>query len=575
MNFPVFFTKEKAGTTVFRNETTMSTSAPRKILIIGGVAGGATAAARIRRLDESAEITVLEKGPYVSFANCGLPYFISRDIQKRSSLILQTPEGFFSRYRVNVRTKTEAVKIDRAAKSVTVRTPAGEETLGYDALILAQGGSPIVPNLPGVTQEHVFKLWTIPDMDRIHKFIEEKKPAAAVVAGGGFIGLEMAEALHARGIAVTVAELAPQVMIQMDPEFGAMVKAGLEAHGVSLRTGAGLAEIRPGTVLLSDGTQVPADMVLLSIGVRPELTLAKEAGLDIGASGGVLVDETMRTSDPHIFAAGDMVEIAHKVHGRKVRIPLAGPANRQGRIAGTNALGGSMKYRGALGTAVVKVFNATAAATGLTEKAAREAGFETGTAYVFKDNHVTYYPGGSQLSLKIVYDMKSGALLGGQAYGEHDVEKRIDVLATALHGRMTLDDLAELDLAYAPPFNSANDPVNMAAFIGQNHRSGYSVLKTPAETAAERASNGGLILDVRTIGERNKGPLEEALHIPADELRDRLDDVPKGRPVYLLSKDGFLGHTSAQILKAAGWTEVYNIAGGYLAAKFVPGWNFR
>jgi len=552
----------------------MNHQTPKKILIVGGVAGGATAAARVRRLDERAEITVLEKGPYVSFANCGLPYFISRDIQRRSSLLLQTPEGFYSRYRVNVRTKTEAVGIDREKKEVIVSTANGEERIPYDKLILAQGGSPIVPPLPGVDQEHVFKLWTIPDMDRIHKFIDERKPANAVVAGGGFIGLEMAEALHARGIQVTVVELAPQVMIQMDKEFGAMVKAGLEEKGVAVRTGVGLASVTSGSVMLSDGSSVDAQMVLLSVGVRPELTLARNAGLTIGASGGLVVSDTMQTSDPHIYAAGDMVEVTHKVHGKTLRIPLAGPANRQGRIAGTNVLGGSMRYRGALGTAVVKIFSKTAASTGLSEKMARDAGLTVGVAYVFKDDHVTYYPGGKPLALKIIYEMTTGRLLGGQAYGEAGVEKRIDVLATALHGRMTLEDLSELDLAYAPPFNSANDPVNMASFVGQNNISGHSPLRTPDETLAAVVSGTGTILDVRTLGEQSKAPLSGVLHIPADEVRDRLSEVPKDGPLYILSKDGFLGHTTLRILKAEGWNEVYNIAGGYSAARWTGNWNF-
>jgi len=553
----------------------MTTTQPRKIVIIGGVAGGATAAARMRRLDETAEIIVLEKGPYVSFANCGLPYFISRDIQRRSNLLLQTPEGFFSRYRVDVKTNTEAVEIKRNEKIVITRTSAGDVPVPYDTLILAQGGSPIVPPLPGIGSDHVFKLWTIPDMDRIHAFINEKKPAKAVVAGGGFIGLEMAEALRARGIDVTVVELAPQVMILLDPEFGAMIKAGLEQNGITVRTVIGLAAIEATSVTLSDGSSIDADMVLLSIGVRPELGLAKAAGLEIGPSGGLVVDDHMRTSDEHIYAAGDMVEIVNKIHGRKVRIPLAGPANRQGRIAGTNALGGSMSYHGALGTSVVKLFNHTAASTGLSEKAARDAGFDVGVSYVFKDNHVTYFPGGKPLALKIVYDKKTAMLLGGQAYGEEGVEKRIDVLPTALHGKMTLEDLAELDLAYAPPYNSANDPVNMAAFIGLNNISGYSPLKTPAETLAELASGNGLILDVRTMGEQGKAPLAGVLHIPADEIRDRLDEIPNEKTIYLLSKDGFLGHTVLQILKAAGRTSAYNMAGGYAAARWIDGWNFE
>jgi rhodanese-related sulfurtransferase len=302
--------------------------------------------------------------------------------------------------------------------------------------------------------------------------------------------------------------------------------------------------------------------------------LAKAAGLQIGTSGGLIVDETMRTNDPDIYAAGDMVEVTSKIHGRKVRIPLAGPANRQGRIAATNILGGRMVYRGALGTSVVKLFDFTAASTGLSEKAAREAGFDVGISYVFKDHHVTYYPGSKPLALKIVYDKKTARLLGGQAYGQIGVEKRIDVLATALQGNMTLEDLSEVDLAYAPPYNSANDPVNLAAFVGLNHITGFSPLKTPSETLDELKHEGRIILDVRTLGEQSKAPLQGVLHIPADEIRDRLSDIPKGRTIFLLSKDGFLGHTTLQILKANGWTHVYNIAGGCLAARWIDGWSF-
>ena len=552
----------------------MKNTNSKNILIIGGVAAGATAAVRMRRLDETANITILEKGPYISFANCGLPYFISRDIQRRSNLLLQTPEGFYSRYRINVKTNTEAVEIQREKKTVKALTKNGEEYFQYDKLILAQGSAPVVPPIPGVEKDIVFKLWTIPDMDRIHKYIDEKKPTKAIVAGGGFIGLEMAEAFHARGMQVTIVELAPQVMIMMDPEFGAMIKADLETKGLSVKTGTGLSSIGDHSVTLSDGTTVEADLVLLSVGVRPELMLAKSAGLEVGTTGGLVVDEYMRTNDPDIYAAGDLVEIVNKVHGKKVRIPLAGPANRQGRIAGTNVLGGKMKYHGALGTSVVKLFDHTAASTGLSEKVAREFGFDVGVSYVFKDNHVTYYPGGKPVSLKIVYDKKTGKLLGGQAYGTVDVEKRIDILSTALHGKMTLEDLSEIDYAYAPPFNSANDPVNLASFIGINNITGYSPSKTPIEILEETKEENTLILDVRTVGEQAKAPLANVLHIPADEIRDRLEEIPKDKTLYMLSKDGFLGHTSLQILKAEGWKNVYNIAGGYSAARWFTGWNF-
>ena len=544
-------------------------------VIIGGVAGGATAAARIRRLKEKAEIILLEKGPYVSFANCGLPYFIGGDIKRRSNLLLQTPEGFFSRYRVDVRVHTEAVGIDRVGKTVLVKTPQGESVVAYDKLILAQGGSPLIPPLPGVTLDHVFKLWTIPDMDRIHKFIEDKKPRRALVAGGGFIGLEMAEALKHRGLEVTLVELAPQVMILMDQEFGAMVKSTLEEGGVTVKTGVGLSEIKENSVILSDGSTVETDMVLLSIGVRPELTLAKGAGLEIGTSGGLLVNDYLQTSDPYIYAAGDMIELVNKISGRKVRIPLAGPANRQGRIVGSNVTGDKVPYRGALGTSVVKIFDHTAAGTGLSEKAAREAGFDVGVAYTFKDNHVSYYPGGTMISFKLVYDMKTSRILGAMAFGKADVEKRIDVVATALHGKFSLEDLSELDLAYAPPYNGANDPINMASFVGMNHVSGYSPNLTPAQALTEVQTGRALILDVRTMGEQGKAPVAGVVHIPADEVRDRLEEIPRDKPLVILSKDGFLGHTTLQTLKAEGWKDVKNITGGYYAAKWTSGWDFQ
>lgn len=541
-----------------------------KLLIIGGVAGGATAAARARRLDETAEITVLERGPYVSYANCGLPYFISGDIEKRSKLLLQTPEGFDARYGVKVQVNTEALELDRAGKRVRVRGPAGEAWLGYDRLVLAQGGNPILPPLPGHDAPHAFKLWTVPDMDRLDGFIRESRPRSAVVVGGGFIGLEMAEAFQKRGLQTTVVELLPTVMSLMDREFGVQVGRELAANGVSVVTGVGLKAVHEAdrTVELSDGRRLPAELVLFSVGVRPELTLAKAAGLELGPSGGLAVDETLRTSDPSIWAAGDMVEVVQRVSGRKVRVPLAGPANRQGRIAATNALGGTLRYSGALGTSVVKIFEATAAMTGLSERAAREAGLEVGVAVIHKDHHAGYYPGAKELSLKLVYQRGTGRLLGAQAFGHEGVEKRIDVLATALHGRMTLDDLAELDLAYAPPYSSANDPVNLAAFIGQNDLSGFSPLVTAAQLKAELASpTPPLVVDVRTLGEWERGHLEGAVHLPVDDVRFDHASLPKGRRLVLHCRSGFRAHLALRTLRQLGFTDVANVTGGWVSMQ--------
>jgi rhodanese-related sulfurtransferase len=387
----------------------------------------------------------------------------------------------------------------------------------------------------------------------------------------------MAEAFQKRGLQVTVVELAPQVMVTMDKEFGHRAKEHLETHGLTVETGVGLKAVLGDTkeVELSDGRRIPAELVLFSVGVRPELTLVKQAGLVLGESGGLLVDETLRTSDPAIWAAGDMVEVVQRVSGKRVRVPLAGPANRQGRIAATNALGGSMKYRGALGTSVVKLFDATAAATGLSEKAARDAGFDVGVAVVHKDHHAGYYPGGKLLTLKLVYEKTTGRLLGAQGFGLEGVEKRIDVVATALLGKMTLDDLAELDLAYAPPYSSANDPLNLAAFVGQNDVSGFSPLVTPDQAAQSlsRAPDRHVLLDVRNLGEYAKGHVPGSINIPVDELRARLSqaqeggDLPKDRTILVHCQVGFRGHLAVRILKENGYPSVFNITGGYLSMK--------
>ena len=546
-----------------------------RLLIVGGVAGGATAAARARRLSETAEITLLERGPYVSYANCGLPYFISGDIEKRSALLLQTPEGFDARYGVKVEVRTEALEIDRAGKRVRASGPQGERWIPYDKLVLAQGGNPIMPPLPGADLPHVFRLWTVPDMDRLDGFIEAEKPRRAVVVGGGFIGLEMAEAFRTRGLETTVVELLPTVMGVMDRAFGVQVQRELEANGVEVITGVGVKAVgQDRTVALSDGRTLPADLVLFSVGVRPELTLVKAAGLELGPAGGLLVDETLRTSDPDIYAAGDMVEVLHRVSDRKVRIPLAGPANRQGRIAVSNALGQALRYGGASGTSVVKIFGATAAATGLTERAAREAGFDVGVAVIHKDHHAGYYPGARELSLELVYQRGGGRLLGAQAFGHAGVEKRIDVLATALHGGMTVHDLAELDLAYAPPYSSANDPVNLAAFVAENDLAGFSPLVTAAQLRAELAGpNPPLLLDVRTLGEWSQGHLKGAMHLPVDDLRWELGQLPRDRRIVVYCRAGFRGHLALRTLKDNGFTNVANVTGGWVSLELEGGFD--
>jgi NADPH-dependent 2,4-dienoyl-CoA reductase/sulfur reductase-like enzyme/rhodanese-related sulfurtransferase len=544
----------------------------KRIVVIGGVAAGATAAARARRLDASAHITIVEAGRYVSFANCGLPYFISRDIDKRSALILQTPEGFQSRYGVEVLLETRALGIDRAAKLVRIKDAEGEKNLPYDSLILAQGGSPFVPPITGADQDHVFRLWTIPDMDAVHRFINEKAPKSAVVVGGGFIGLEAAEAFLARGLSTTIVELTPQLMPPADPEFGAMIAGSFRAAGATVITGRSARTIQSGTLVLDDDSEIPADLVLISAGVKPNTELAKAAGLELGISGGLVVDEGMKTSDEHIWAAGDMVEIKHYVSGKPVRVPLAGPANRQGRIAATNALGGAMKYNGATGTSVFKSMDHTFAMTGLTEKAARALSLDVASSTVHRYHHVSYFPGAEELSLKLVYERSSGQLLGAQAFGKEGVDKRIDVVATALAGKLGVDDLAELDLAYAPPYGAANDPINMAAFAAQNDRSGYAPLVS-AEEAWQLVQTGkATLLDLRTGGEARKMPVPGVVSLPLDELDWRMEEVPTG-PLLLLSRAGYESHIALRKLVQAGYHEVRNISGGALSLVLVPGFS--
>ncbi len=549
-----------------------------RLLIIGGVAGGATAAARARRLDEHAEITVVERGPYVSYANCGLPYFIGGKIEERSQLLLQTPSSFWTRYRVTVHVDTEAVEIDRAGKRVRVRGPAGERWLDYDKLILAQGGTPVLPPLPGIDAPNVFTMWTVPDTDRLHAYLESTKPQTAVVVGGGFIGLEMAEAFRRRGLATTIVELLPTVMAVMDRAFGVAIARELEAKGITVMTGVGVRAVHADerSVELADGRRLSADVILFSVGVRPELALARKAGLVIGASGALEVDEHLRTSDPDIYAAGDMAEVVHKITGRRVRVPLAGPANRQGRIAASNALGHAMRYGGVLGTSVVKIFEATAACTGLTEKAAREAGFDVGVATVHKLHHAGYYPGAKELTLTLVYDRATARLLGGQAFGHEGADKRIDVLASALIGELTLHDLAELDLAYAPAYSSANDPVNLAAFVGLNDISGYSPLVTAAQLKAELASTTPpLVLDARTKAEHGESHLRGAIRSTAEELREGYAGLPRDRRIVAYCRVGFRGHLAVRILKGLGFTDVANVTGGYLSMKAEGGFDLE
>lgn len=540
-----------------------------KILIIGGVAAGATAAAKARRISPNAKITMLEAGPDISFANCGLPYYIGGDIKSRSKLILQSPESFNEQYDVDVHIHTVVSAIDRTAHKIkALDTRSGEQkTFEYTKLILAQGGRPIAPELPGAGLDHVFTLWTLEDMDKISAHLEEKKPKNAVVVGGGFIGLEMVEALVKRGLKVNVVEMMPHVMAIMEPETAGFVETEMLSYGVGIHTNAGVTEIGPRSVKLNNGKVLDAEMVLLSIGVRPTLQLAKDAGLEIGEAGGLLVNELLQTSDPDIFAAGDMVEIEHRVHGKKVRIPLAGPANRQGRIAAENALGGNHAYKGAIGTSVVRVFEAVAGITGFSLKQARAAGFDADAVVVHKEHHTSYYPGAETVTAMLVYDRKTGVILGGQTAGYKGADKRLDVIATATAAKLTVADLADIDFAYSPPIGTANDAMNMAAYTAENRISGFSPSVTATELDAFVEGKNPVFVDVRDVFAFEKTHIKGALHIPLELLAEQISSIPANRTIVVYDETGKKGHQALRTLIGAGFSNVTNISGGHISLQ--------
>jgi len=535
-------------------------SEPIRIVIVGGVAGGATAAARARRLSESASIVVLERGPYVSFANCGLPYHVGGEIADRKALLLQTPESLRARHNLDVRVRSEVTAIHRDRKSVSVRRLDDGQTYEepYDKLILSTGAAPIRPPLPGIDHNRIFTLRTLPDMDRIKSAADKARDA--IVIGGGFIGLEMAENLRRRGLAVTLVELLDQVMPPLDREMAGPVAEALRAHGVDLLLGDAVESFsdragRP-TARLKSGRELEADVVILSIGVRPETTLAKEAGLTLGERGALVVNEHMQTSDPDIYAVGDSVLTTDFVTGAAALIPLAGPANRQGRIAAENALGRPTRYRGSQGTSIVRVFNLAVAMTGASEKSLRKAGIDFAKVYLHPTHHAGYFPGAVQMSIKLLFSGKDGRVLGAQIVGGDGVDKRIDVLSAAIQARLTVFDLEEMDLAYAPQFGSAKDPINMAGFVAANS------LRGDVRIAHADALDGALLLDVRTNAEHQAGTIPGSVLIPIDELRRRAGELPKDRPIIAYCAVGIRGYTAARILQQLGF-DVRNLSGGF------------
>ncbi|MDD2798154.1 MAG: FAD-dependent oxidoreductase [Bacteroidales bacterium] len=540
-----------------------------KIVIIGGVAAGATAAAKVRRISPDAEITMLEAGPDISFANCGLPYYIGGDIKSRSKLILQSPESFKEQYDVNVHIHTLVTSIDRTAHQIkTMDSRSGEQkTFDYTKLILAQGGRPITPTLPGADHDHVFTLWTLEDMDKIARHIDETNPKNAVVVGGGFIGLEMVEALVKRGMNVNVVEMMPHVMSIMEAETAGFIETEMLSYGVGIHTSTGVTEITTKAVKLDNGKMIDADMVLLSIGVRPTLQLAKEAGLVLGEAGGLLVNDKMQTNDPDIYAAGDMVEIEHRVNGRKVRIPLAGPANRQGRIAAENALGGNHSYKGSIGTSIVRVFEAVVGTTGLSLKQAKAAGIDAESVVVHKEHHTSYYPGAETVSVMVIYDKETGVILGGQTAGYKGADRRLDVIATATAAKLTIQDIADMDFSYSPPLGTANDAINMAAYTAENRQSGFSPAVTATELDSFVEGKNPVFIDVRDVFAFDKSHIEGALHLPLELLAQQLGSIPANRPVIVYDETGKKGHQALRTLLGAGFADVTNISGGHTSLQ--------
>ncbi|MGM0845563.1 MAG: CoA-disulfide reductase [Bacillota bacterium] len=538
----------------------------KKILIIGGVAGGATTAARLRRLDETSEIIMFERGEHISFANCGLPYYIGESIQERGKLLVQTVEGMSRKFNLDIRNLSEVTKINREEKTVTVKNLRNGSVYeeNYDVLVLSPGAKPIIPPIPGINEaRNLFTLRNIPDTDRIKKVVDEDYPKQAVVIGGGFIGLEMAENLVQRGVGVTIIEMADQVMAPLDYEMAAIVHQHLRDQGVDLILEDGVkAFSNQGKELtLVSGKVIYTDMTIMSIGVKPESSLAVNAGLSVGERGGILVNDYMQTDDENIFALGDAIEVKDYITGGAAMIPLAGPANRQGRIVANNIYGKKETYKGTLGTGIAKVFELTVASTGNNEKALKKLNKKYRSVHIHPSSHAGYYPGASPIALKLLFHPADGRILGAQAVGKDGVDKRIDVIATAIKGNLSVYDLTEIELAYAPPFSSAKDPVNMAGYVAEN------MLEDEIQTVQWNEINsvierGGMLIDVRESIERTNGFIHGSVNIPLGDLRLRLNELPKDKPIYVSCQVGLRGYLAARILKGNGF-RVYNLDGGW------------
>ena len=539
-----------------------------KVVIVGGVAGGATAAARIRRLNEQAEIVVFERSGYISYANCGLPYYIGDVITDPEELTLQTPESFFSRFRIMMKVLHEVTAIHHDRKTVSVRNlKTGEEfEEGYDKLILSPGAKPTQPKLSCMEANKLFTLRTVEDTFKIKAYINNNHPKSAVIAGGGFIGLELAENLRELGMDVTIVQSQKQLMMPFDSDMAAFIHAEVRKHGIHLVLGhkvEGFIEKDGGVnVLLSDGTSLPGDIAVLAIGVTPDTHLAKEAGLELGVRGSIVVNDRMETSVPDIYAAGDAVQVKHFVTDEDTLISLAGPANKQGRIIADNICGGDSRYMGSQGSSVIKVFDLTAASTGINETHAKNAGLNADTVILSPMSHAGYYPGGKVMTMKVVFEKETYRLLGAQIVGYEGVDKRIDVLATAIRAKMTAVELKDLDLAYAPPYSSAKDPVNMAGFMIDNIANGTLKQWHLADLESLPMDGSVTLLDTRTVGEYRLGHIDGFLNIPVDELRERLNELDRSKPIYVICQSGLRSYIASRILEGNGFA-TYNFSGGF------------
>lgn len=534
-----------------------------KTIIIGGVAGGASAAARLRRLDETCEIVILERGDFISFANCGLPYYIGGAITDKNDLTLQTPESFRKRFNIDVRIKNEAVRISPEEKTVTVKNLKSGEIYkeSYDNLILSPGAEPIKPNIDGIDSDIVFTLRNIPDTLKIKEYIEKSNPKSAVVIGGGYIGVEMAENLKEAGLDVSVVELADHLIAPLDFDMAADVHRYIKSKGIKLYLNNGVRAIEGNTVILQNGT-IDAEMIIMSVGVRPETALAKDCGIEVNRRGSIVVDRQMKTNIQNIYAVGDAVEAEDFITKSPAFIPLAGPANKQGRIAADNICGIGSEYTGTQGSAVLKLFDMTVATTGINEKSASSAGIDYDKTYIYSSSHASYYPGASNMSIKALWDKKTLKIIGAQIVGFDGVDKRMDVLASSIRFGAKITDLANLELCYAPPFGSAKDPVNMLGFVAENIITGK--MKQFFWNDVEKLPRDGSVtlLDVRTVTEVRRGKIDGFINIPLDSLRERINEIPKDKPVYLHCHSGLRSYIALCILKGNGY-DCFNLAGGW------------